>query len=190
MASSKSILTYARSKFIPARTADFTAPDTTLKTTQFSADYDSVYLLGDCGPGSPAQAIYLPDPKVGAFVRFIVAADLDWSGNWLITTPALTLPAVFASGTQVISASATAIDGSSVPHHGAVLVETTAGAFSISGDRDGGGGIGSTVTFYGVQEPDGDNAGKTLWLMRAFMCCQGTGAVRDTSTFTLAHSGP
>jgi hypothetical protein len=104
------------------------------------------------------------------------ATNLNAGGQW--TLGALN-DADFAVGSTMISASATEIGSSSVPHHGAVLVSGHGlNIVEIIGDTNGGGGIGSTVTLYGIRE-----AGTLRWLVKAFMCGQGTGAVKDSSAF-------
>ena len=176
MSNSKEILAYARSTFRAKPGPENTAPaSTTLETDAFTATHNSVHLLGDTGAAN--KAVTLPSPTENAeFVQFILAADLNAGGQW--TLGALN-DADFAVGSTMISASATEIDSSSVPHHGAVLVSGHGlNIGEIIGDTNGGGGIGSTVTLYGIRE-----AGTLRWLVKAFMCGQGTGAVKDSSAF-------
>ena len=175
MSNSKEILAYARSTFRAKPGPENTAPaSTTLETDAFTATHNSVHLLGDTGAAN--KTIAVPSPTEGIFVQFILAADLNAGGQW--TLGALN-DADFAVGSTMISASATEIDSSSVPHHGAVLMSTHGNNIvEMIGDTNGGGGIGSTVTLYGIRE-----AGTLRWLVKAFMCGQGTGAVKDSSAF-------
>lgn len=176
MSTSKELLGYSRSTFKAKPGPDNTAPaSTTLLTTAFTATNNSTHLLGDTGAAT--VVIALPSPTEGSFIRFVLAADLNASGQWTIGTTAS--DADFAIGSTLISASATVIDGSSVPHHGAVAAGSHGfNVLTIVGDSNGGGGIGSTVDLYGIRE-----AGTLRWLVRAFLCGQGTGAAADASAF-------
>ena len=148
---------------------------TTAKTTAFTAEVDNLYILGDTGAAT--VVIALAPPQKGAVIKFILSADLNGSGQWTIGTTAS--DADFAIGSTLISASATVIDGSSVPHHGTVAVGAHGfNVLTIVGDANGGGGIGSTVTLTGVNE-----GGTLRWLVHAHLLGQGTGAAADASAF-------
>tara|TARA_B100001057_G_C22344846_1_gene754693 strand:+ start:71 stop:625 length:555 start_codon:yes stop_codon:yes gene_type:complete len=149
--------------------------NTTAATAAFTAAVNTTRLLGDTG--AETVVIAVPSPVVGAVIKFILVADLNDDGQWTIGTTGS--DADFAIGSKLISASATVIDGSSVPHHGAVALGAHGfNVLTIVGDTNGGGGIGSSVTLTGVNE-----GGTNRWLVDAFLCGQGSGAVADGSAF-------
>jgi len=149
--------------------------NTTALTTAFTAAVNTTNLLGDTGANTVVIAV--PSPVVGAVIKFILVADLNAGGQWTLGTTAT--DADFAIGSKLISASTAVIDGSSVPHHGAVALGAHGfNVVTIIGDANGGGGIGSTLTLTGVNE-----GGTNRWLVDAFLCGQGTGVAADASAF-------
>ena len=58
--------------------------DTTVRTTAFTAQHNTTYILGDTGANT--VVIALESPAVGAVINFIVSADLHDSGQWTIGT--------------------------------------------------------------------------------------------------------
>jgi hypothetical protein len=147
---------------------------TTAATAAFTAAVNTTRLLGDCGAAN--LIITLPAPVPGAIIKIILTADLTNAGSWVVGHGA---NPDWAIGSKLLSASATVIDGTSLPHQGAVAVGVhNFNILTIAGLANGGGGIGSTVTLTGVTE-----GATNRWLVDAFLCGQGTGAVADTSAF-------
>mgnify|MGYP001342719529 CR=1 FL=1 len=150
--------------------------DTTVRTAAFTAQHNTTYLLGDPGDGQEL-VIALESPAVGAVINFIVTADLHDTAQWTIGTTGSDVD--FAIGSLVRATTATVIASTSVPHHGQVAVGSHGfNVLNIVGDANGGGGIGTTVKLTGVNE-----AGTPRWLVDAFECGSGTGAVKSTSNF-------
>ena len=149
--------------------------DTTLRTAAFTAQHNTTYLLGDTGAAT--VVIALESPAVGAVINFIVGADIDDGGQWTIGTTGS--DADFAIGSLLKAPTTTVINATSVPHHGAVAAGPHGfNTLQVVGDTNGGGGIGTTVKLTGVNE-----AGTLRWLVDAFECGAGSGAVKSTSNF-------
>ena len=149
--------------------------DTTLRTAAFTAQHNTTYLLGDTGAAT--VVIALESPAVGAVINFIVGADIDDGGQWTIGTTGS--DADFAIGSFLRAPTSDEVSSKSVPHKGEALVGSHGlNVLLLIGATNGGTGIGTTVKLTGVNE-----AGTLRWLVDAFECGAGTGAVVSATAF-------